>query len=210
VEAKKFNPYEKNVNYRFLPNKEGKMKPIMYEFPILIGKVELLRAIYPYLKILKDNPYISERNFHAGQIGKVETVKGVLKLPLVCYSYRFDFTPFKKESDTTIRLEFGVCLFSGKVTVNVIREDTSKDDNGINYLSFILFKADKRPLDDLEVFEDKINNIHLNAATIAYESNDPSGFIYTINKFIPDDVLFGSKRIANIVNSAKGVKKYNL
>ena len=112
-----FDPFADGPNpeIRFLPNNDQKRTIIPINLPVFIGKVQLLRAIYPYLKILKDNPYIIERSFHTETIHELDHMRN---LPSVCYSYRFTFRPFKKGADSDIRLEIGIDPFSDQIVLS--------------------------------------------------------------------------------------------
>jgi hypothetical protein len=196
---------EEDSKIRLVPNvEEFSFKKHLYYIKPLIGRVQLLRGLYHYLKQIQHNKYIFNREFNIESIKTKEEFT-----PQLYYTYRFDFVPFKTLS---IRIELELDLFTGKhVNIRVVRED--KGDNSVketDYLSYLLFDRGDLANSSPDKFGDVINNIHKHTIECAVESNSPKSALRVIEKFIPEEAFDQDPELMNLYKSLTSVDKYNL
>lgn len=189
-----------------IPNSESyePKKEIHYVRPY-IGKFELLRGLYHYLKQIQHNKYVSNRAFHQTDVKITDFT------PYFYYTYRFDFEPFKKEANCLLRMELELDMFSGmNVKINMVREGKNNDAFSTNFLTHLLVERGDIKQANYEKFGDLMNNIHFHAVRCACESNAPREALKVIEKFVPEDEMKNNEEIMNLYNSMTGISKYNL
>lgn len=182
------------------------IKKHYYTIPNIIGKVKLLRAIYPYLKILKKSPYVQDRKLHYFTFNvsvdhRRFDAQGI-------YTYQFNFKPYIAE-DNHVTFEISLDIFTDKVQIKILRDSNENGISNVRLLSDIIFNESILEVITLEDFEDRILNVHDKTINLIVNANGKKSAISVLQKYIPKEVL-EEEKYQYLINSLTAVKKYNL
>lgn len=179
------NPDGANLIREILEKKDDLQNPIE-----AFSKIFLLKIIVPYLKVLKNHRYITNRRIATFDLDFKDFT------PILFHSYRFDYRPLL--GDPVQTFEISLDHFTYKPYLK-------------KFASNKYFVGDElfNNIENEQDLQSALDNWHCNALNILYK-NDPEGFVRKVEENFPPDLLKNNTKEHLLYKSLLGIYKFNL